>query len=901
VDAVHRARARVVEEERETAEPGRGVVDGYGAMPGPIVGWGRMEAMWRATVKGVLARRVRLALTALAVVLGVTFVSGTYVLTDTLKQSFGTLFSQYAAGVDLVVRGQAPFGNGDGSRQRIPEGIVDTVRQVPGIEAADGFLQGYAQFVGKDGKTTIQTAGAPTFGISWSGGDQVGPARIAAGARPVRDGEVAMDVGTARRNGFKVGDRVKVLLDAEAEEFKLVGLFKLGTQGDFGAVSFAAFDPTTAQRVFDAPGVFDAVNVRVAPGTSPAAAKRALERVLNPGGPSIGNAFEITSAAVVADETRAPVDEFLSILNDALLGFAGVGLLVGGFIIFNTFTILVSQRLRELGLLRAMGASGPQVIGSVLAEAAVIGVFASMVGLVLGVALAQALLWLLPGFGFPVPKGDLVVIGRTVFASALVGIGVTMLAAVVPAIRAARTSPIAAISDVRTSAGARPRRSRAILGLLVTAIGCAIGVYGFSADLTINNAVAITFLGGFVIFLGLVIFGPLIARPLSSAIGRPLPAIFGVTGSLARGNAMRNPRRTSATAAALIVGLALVALVAIFADSLKTSVRGAINDVRADFILTAPQFAGFSPKVADRVRDVPGVQRAVAFRWGDVRINGNDETVNGADIKGLEDVINLKLIGGRTRGMPADGILLSEREAEGYKKKVGDPISVVFPAIGPQTLTVSGIYKTRRFSGAFPIDFIVSKRLFDQVFSGTQQDTLLYVKAEPGQAAAVGKRLSRSLAEPFPNIDVQDRAQYLASREGTVDQFLNVFIALLLLSEIIAVLGIVNTLMLSIYERTREVGLLRTVGTTRRQVWAMVCGESVIIAVIGCVLGLLVGLLWGWGVTNALRGQFVDTFSVPVGTLALFLVASVIAGVVAALLPAWHASRLDVLEAIAHE
>lgn len=869
-------------------------------MPSVVAGWGRMGRMWRATVKGVIARKVRLALTALAVVLGVTFVSGTYVLTDTLKQSFGTLFSQYAAGVDLVVRSRAPFGDGDGSRQRLPEGVVDAVRRVARVEAADGFLQGYAQFVEKDGKTTIQTAGAPTFGISWSGGDQVGPARIASGGRPVRDGQVAMDVGTARRNGFKVGDRVKVLLEGEAEEFELVGLFKLGTQGDFGAVSFAAFDPRTAQRVFGAPGVFDAVNVRVQPGTSVATVKRNLERALNPSGPVFGG-YEITSAAVVADETRKPVDEFLTVLNDALLGFAGVGLLVGGFIIFNTFTILVSQRLRELGLLRAMGASGPQVIGSVLAEAAVIGVFASAVGLVLGIGLAQLLLWLLPGFGFPVPQSSLVVIGRTVVASGVVGVGVTMLAAVVPAIRAARTSPIAAISDARSAIDPTRQRWRAVIGVTVMVLGAAIGVYGFSADLTLNNAVAVTFLGGFVIFLGLVVFGPLIARPLSRVIGRPLPSLFGVTGSLARGNAMRNPRRTSATAAALIVGLALVALVAIFADSLKTSVRAALDDVRADYILTAPQFAGFSPEVARRAREVSGVQQAVAFRWGDVRINGNDETVNGADIAGLDDVLNLKLVAGNAATVARGGILISDREAEGYDKKVGDTLTVQFPTVGPQPLRVSGIYATRRFSGAFPIDFIVSRALFEQVFSGNQQDTLVYVKAEPGQAAAVGRRLTRALAAPFPNVEVENRPQYLRSREQTVDQFLNVFIALLLLSEIIAVLGIVNTLMLSIYERTREVGLLRTVGTTRRQIWGMVCGESVIIAVIGCVLGLGVGLVWGWGVTNALRGQFVDTFSIPRDQLALFLVASVIAGLIAALLPAWHASRLDVLEAIAHE
>ncbi len=855
--------------------------------------------MWRATVKGVLARKVRLALTALAVVLGVTFVSGTYVLTDTLKQSFGTLFSQYAAGVDLVVRERAPFGGGEGTRPRLSSGVVGLVRGIPGVAAADGFLQGYAQFVEKDGRTTIQTAGAPTFGISWSGGDQVGPARIAAGRRPTGPGEVAMDVGTARRHGFRVGGVVKVLLTGPAERFRIVGLLKLGTQGDFGAVSFAAFDPNTAQRVFGAEGLFDAVNVRVKPGTSIADAKRVLEQTLNPR--QVPPQYEVTSAAVVADETRKPVDEFLSVLNDALLGFAGVGLLIGGFIIFNTFTILVSQRLRELGLLRAMGASGPQVISSVLIEAAVMGAFASAVGLVLGIALARFLLWWLPGIGFPVPQGSIVVIGRTVLASAVVGIGVTVLAAVVPAIRAARTSPIAAIGDLRPRAGPAPQRSRALVGLLVTAIGAAIGYYGFSADLALNNAVAITFVGGFVIFLGLVVFGPLIARPLSSVIGRPIRSAFGITGALARGNAMRNPKRTSATAAALIVGLALVALVAIFADSLKTSVRSALDDVRADYILTAPQFAGFSPEVARRVSEIPGVQQAVAFRWGDARINGNNETVNGTNIAGLNDVLNLRFVSGGPAGARTGGILISDREAKGYRKRVGDKITIEFPQLGATELPVAGIYKTRRFSGAFPIDFIVAQDRFEEWFGGSQQDTLLYVKARAGQAASVGRALKRDLAAPFPNIDVQDRPGYLRAREQTVDQFLNVFIALLLLSEVIAVLGIVNTLMLSVYERTREVGLLRTVGTTRRQIWGMVCGESVIIAVIGCALGLLMGLLWGWGITNALRGQFVDTFSVPRGQLALFLVASVIAGLVAALLPAWHASRLDVLEAIAHE
>lgn len=850
--------------------------------------------MWRATIKGVLARKVRLALTALAVVLGVTFVSGTYVLTDTLKASFGALFSQYAAGSDLVVRAEAPFGRDGGTRARLPEGLVGTVRATPGVAAADGFLQGYAQFVEKDGKTAIQTGGAPTFGISWSGGDRVGPARIVRGRPPARDGEVAMDAGTARRNGFRVGDRVKVLLTGPARTFAIVGLLGLGRETDFGVVSFAAFDPGTAQQVFGAAGLYDAINVRVADGTSIARVRRVLTRAVGPG-------YDVTSSQALANETRKPVDEFLTVLNDVLLGFAGVGLLVGGFIIFNTFTILVSQRTRELGLLRAMGASGTQVVGSVLAEAGVMGVLASALGVVGGIALASLLLWLLPELGFPVPGGPLAVVGRTIVASGLVGVGVTMLAAVYPAIRAARTPPIAAIGDQRTAVGPAPLVWRGVVGVIVAAAGAALVLWGISGDLATNNAVAIAFLGGFVVFLALVVLGPLVVRPLSSVVGRPLPAVFGVTGTLARGNAMRNPRRTAATAAALVVGLGLVAMVAIFAASLKASVRAALGDVRADYIVTASQFAGFSPEVAQTARGVSGVEAAVSFRFGDAQIAGNTETINGADVAGLASVIDLRFVKGDAAALGRGGLLLSEREARGYRREVGDTLTISFPRTGSQRLPVVGIYRTRRFSGAFPIDFIVSRELFSQAFGGTPQDTLLYVKAAPGEAGAVGRRLRHALASPFPNVTVKTRAEYLAAREATIGRFLNVFYALLLLSELIAVLGIVNTLMLSVHERTRELGLLRTVGTTRRQVWAMICGESVIIAVIGCGLGLLIGLLWGWAVTTALRGQFVDRLSVPPGQLGWFVVASVIAGFVAALLPAWHAARLDVLEAIAQE
>ena len=850
--------------------------------------------MWRATISGILARKVRLLLTALAVVLGVTFVSGTYVLTDTLHASLSEVFQQYATGSDLVVAAKQQVGDRTTQRQRIPSGLAAEVARVPGVQAATPFLLGDAKLIEKNGKDAIQPLGAVTLGISWAGGDSVGPARVVAGRRPVRDGEVAIDAGTAKRYGFSVGDRVRVLLTGAAEPFRIVGFVALGDRQDLGFATVAAFDPQTAERGFAAEGLADFVFVRAEPGVNVRALQRSIKQ-------EVGGTLAVERSSDFAAQLQQQVDEFLSILNDLLLGFAGIGLLVGGFIIFNTFTILIAQRTRELGLLRAMGASGTQVVGSVLLEAFVMGLLASVVGFVAGIGLGKVLLWALPGFGVPVPSRTLVVLPRTVQACAVVGVGVTMLAAIVPAIRAARTPPIAAIGDLRVTSRLRSAIGRAVIGVLVTGAGAAIGAYGLWGPRPLDQSVAIAFLGGFVIFIGLVVLGPLCVRSLAAVIGRPLPTLFGITGALARGNAMRNPRRTTVTAAALVVGLALVALVAIFGASLKASVGTALADVKADVIITAPGYAGFSTEVRDRAIRTPGVADAVGFRWGQAAVQGNEETVNGVTPTGFNRVIDFRWQGRTPHRIERDEVFVSTIEAESYGLSVGGPVVIEFPRLGPTRLRVAGIYETRRFSGAFPIDFLVANELYDVAFGGAPQDTLLYVKAAPGRTAEVVTALQRELRKPFPNVDVQTRAEYGDSRRSFLDQFLNIFVALLLLSELIAVLGIVNTLMLSVYERTRELGLLRTVGTTRRQVWGMVSGESVIIAVLGCVVGIGVGLLWGWGVMTVLQSRFTDELVIPVGQLGWFVLASVGAGFVAALLPAWHASRLDVLEAIAHE
>jgi putative ABC transport system permease protein len=513
------------------------------------------------------------------------------------------------------------------------------------------------------------------------------------------------------------------------------------------------------------------------------------------------------------------------------------------------------------------------------------------------------LLWALPGFGVPVPDRALVLISRTAIASAVVGIGVTLVAAVVPAIRAARTPPIAAIGDLRTVSRLRSTIGRLVSGVVVGAIGIGLGAYGLLGPQPVENAVAITFVGGFVIFVAIVVLGPLGARPLAAVVGRPLPTVFGVTGTLARGNAMRNPRRTTVTAAALVVGLALVALVSIFGASLKASTRTALENVKADVIITAPGYAGFSTDIRNFALASPGVQNAIAFRWGQAAVDGNEETVNGMIGDNFDDLIDFKFQGSAPAPTTVgDGeVLVSATQAKQYALKVGDPLVIRFPRLGPTQLRVAAVYDTNRFSGAFPIDFLVNESLYSVAFGGAPQDTLLYVQARPGQADTVARELRREFRTPYPNVDVQTHAQYSASRQSFLDQFLNIFVALLLLSELIAVLGIVNTLMLSVHERTRELGLLRTVGTTRRQVWGMISGESIIIAIIGCVIGIGVGILWGWGVMRVLRDQFGQQLVLPVGQLGWFVAASVIAGFLAAVLPAWHASRLDVLDAIAQE
>ena len=851
--------------------------------------------MGKATIKGILARKLRLALTTLAVLLGVAFVSGTYVLTDTMERSFDLIFRRTVTDVDLVVRARDPYTGGGSQRTRIPDTTLDGVRAVDGVATADGTTFGYAQFVDRSGDS-IQNGLAPTIGLSWPE-SEAGPLELADDgiSRPPRDDrEVLVDEGTASDHGLAVGDRVRVLLQGPAEQFTIVGLFGLKGQADLGGVTAAAFDLPTSERVLASPGALDAIYVTTDPGVSAGTASRDLSAALGP-------RFEIVPAAQLAEERAEPVRQGVGNLRMALVGFAAVGLVVGSFIIFNTFAILIAQRTRELGLLRALGASRAQVLGSVVLEAVIVGVVAAGLGLAAGIGLARVLLRAV-GFssiGLGAPEANPVVLGRTVVAAVLVGVVVTVASALIPAVRAARTSPVAAINEL-PHGGSAPLRRRALVGVLITIAGVGALVLGFRVDATqLAQRVQVVAVGALLAFFGVVMLVAALARSMARVIGWFLSRR--VTGRLAQGNAMRNPRRTAATSAALVVGLSLVCLVAIVSASVKASIRTGVQEgVRADYILSAQGLTGFSPQVSERVASLPAVEATTGLRLGRVRIGERQQLLVAVDPAALRRVLDLDITAGDAQGLTTGGILVSRDEAEHYGVGPGDRLPLIYPLSGPVEVPVAGVYDRKQFTGGYPVPLgVVSIASEEQNFGGVQQDTLVYVKARPGESAPARRQIDDAIGDAFPNVEIDSRTEFQDMQEGTVDQFVAGLVALLVLSEIIAVLGIINTLLLSVYERTRELGLLRVVGMSRIQVRRMVRGESIIIAVIGCLFGLGLGIFWGWAFTTALREQGLDQFDVPPLQVAVFLVFSVIAGVVAAWLPAWRASRLDVLEAIA--
>jgi len=843
----------------------------------------------KATLKGLLAHKLRLALTILAVVSGVAFVAGTYVLTDTIDRTFDTLFDEVQAGVDVTVRAASGFGAdaraGD-AREPLPEALVTTVGTVDGVAAAEGGVGSTAQLVDPQGDL-VTTTGAPSLGFSWTETPELSPLRLVEGRAPEAPGEVLVDAGTAADAGLDLGDEVGVLTVSAPERFRVVGVARFGEADNLAGARLAVFDLATAQRLFDKEGVVDQIDVAAAPGVTPVELRNRLAEVLPPG-------VEAVLGDEVAAESAQAVKDELGFLGTALLVFAGVSLFVGAFLIFNTFTILVAQRTRELALLRALGASQGQVRGAVVAEAVVVGLVASALGLGLGIGVAAGLKALLGAFGLSLPATGLVVGGRTVAAAFLVGTVVTLVAALAPARRAARISPMAALRAPEGDDGALLRAPTVIGALVVLAGGVAALLTGLLGD----GGLGLTGVGVGLTFIGVAVLSPLVAGPQARVIGAPFARFRGLPGRLGRENAHRNPRRTAATAAALMIGLGLVAAVSVLAASLKASATAIFDrSLTADFVVTTDAFfPNLSPVVAERLAGLEELSAVTGVQVGELRWRGQRRPVSAAEPAAVGQVLSVDLDAGSLEDLTAGTVLVATDFAEANGLAVGDTLDVTFARTGAQPLRIVGTYADNELLSSF----LVATETYEANFT-ERLDLLVLARTAPGVEPAAARAAIAGALEAFPNVDVENQAEIRASQAEQVDQVLGLVTALLGLAIVIALLGIVNTLALSVLERTRELGLLRAVGMSRRQVRSMVRVESIIIAVFGAVLGLAVGTFFGWALVSALGDDGVTELRVPVGQLLTYVVLAALAGVVAAVGPARRAARLDVLAAIAHE
>lgn len=849
--------------------------------------------MLRATLKSLLARKLRLLLSGLAVVLGVMFVSGAFVLTDTLGRSFDAVFADAYAEVDVSVEAKPKIDvsttEGMPLSTPMPASVLDRIKAVPGVADAEGVVAADgARMIGSNGKV-VTSFGPPQLGQNWLGESDL--VEIREGRAPQADDEIVINTALAEAGKVKVGDRVGVLTLAPKKEFTLVGVFGYsGGRDSIGGANEVYFTtPVAQQLMLGKPDVFSNVSVQAADGTTPAALRDELARTL-------GADYQVKTGEQLAADASAGLKEGLSFFNKILLGFAAVALLVGTFLILNTFSIIVAQRTRELALMRAIGASGKQVIGSVVLEALAVGLIASVLGLAAGIGVGALLAYL-----FGQLAGGLTLAGLGVPASAVIGafaVGmlITVIAALLPAVRASRIPPIAAMQDVSTPD--RPLTKVTIGGAVVTGIGAVLlflGLGGHAGDSTLA-----TILGGVLFaFIGVALLTPIISRPVVSLLG----AIFSwsVPGKLGRLNSGRNPRRTAITAAALMVGIALVTGVTVILDSAKGSIGALAEDtIKAELVISGassgPRPASFDPAVLEKAAAIPGVQM-VDGEYGDMAVVGGERTwvAVSSNVAALQQIFGAKATAGDISKLAPDQMLVSSDTAKARNLSVGSTVPVQLSRGDARTYTVSGIYESSQLTNPVTLppqaaaDFAIPQPIqgFLQLAPGTSVD-------------AVQPQVERLLADS-PEVSVADRAAFIEQQTGQLDSLLQMIQILLALAIVIAVLGIINTLALSVLERTRELGLLRAIGLRRAQTMRMITVEAVVISIFGALLGVVVGTGLGAAVVEALKDEGITDLVLPWGQMVTFLILAAIIGVVAAVLPAIRAARINVLGAIAHD
>jgi putative ABC transport system permease protein len=852
----------------------------------------------RVALRGVTERKLRAALTASAIVLGVAFVSGTYILTDTIRAAFSSVFTQAYRSADAVVTSKSAIGTNTytGAGPETPSlsaSLLTRLQALPQVALATGGISDQAQLVGHDGKV-ISRAGAPGLAFSHTAANaRFSPLVLASGNWPSGADQVDIDAGTAGKSHFGVGQAIGVIARGPVQRFKIAGTVKFAGATSIGGATMAIFTMPTAQQLFHKQGGYDQINVERRPNVSDAALLGAIRPLLPPYG-------QVRTGQAQAQQTTRDTSAVLDIIEDFLLAFGGVALFVGSFVIANVLSITVAERTRELATLRTLGATRRQLLRSVLLEALVIGTLASVVGLLLGLGLAQGLNQLFVSFGIDLPQTATVFKTRTVAVSLLVGIVITMLAALRPALRSIRVPPIAAI---REGAVLPPSRfagfgthaaiatisaavALMLVGLLASGLSTAMRLLGMG-------------LGAVVLFLGVAMLAPTLVPPLVSVLGQPASRFGGVAGKLARGNAARNPARTASTASTLMIGLALVTMVGVLAAGLRARFESALNQVfAANYAITATDnFSPISPASENAIRHVPGVEAVSGVRAARAKAAGSMINLTGVEPQASQ-VISIRWEAGSAHapaGLGVTGALVTKDYASAKRLHVGSPISIETPSGTYIRQTLIAI--TNPPKGASPYgDVAISAARFDSVYPNPQNLYVL-IKMHGGVTAANTRTLGAAL-NGYPDAKLQTKAQLTANQEQALNTLLNLLYVLLSLSIVVSLLGIVNTLVLTVFERTRELGMLRAVGMSRRQVRRMIRNESVITALLGAAFGIPLGVVFALMVGATIKYA---AFTLPVGTLAVYLVAAIVIGIVAAILPARRAGRLNVLQALQYE
>jgi putative ABC transport system permease protein len=843
--------------------------------------------MLRVTLKGVRGHLLRFLLTALAVTLGVSLVAGTYVLTDSIQKTFDDLIGAGSNGVDVQVRGsggETAAIDGTTIRTPLPLTLQDQIKGVDGVTRAVPDYFGVALVVGKDG-TAVRSGGAPTLGFAFFPDD---PAlTVVQGRGPQNANEVGLESSTLKLSGLKVGDRTQALIGQTPREVTITGEVKF--DAGLAGATITVIDEDSAAEAWAPDGNVQSFTVTGSPGLSQEELRDRVSAVL----PAEAEAI---TGAQFQEETKDEVGEALGFISTFLLVFAGFALFVGAFIIANTFSMLVAQRTRELALLRAVGASRGQILRVVLGEAAVIGVVGAVVGLGVGLGLAAALQALFGSFGLDI-SGGLPVLPRTVIVSLLVGVVVTVVSAVLPAFRAARIAPgVALRDDVVAPAGGVLRRG--IIGGLMAAIGAAIVIPAVNAD---DVEWLLVLLGAVLVLIGVIVAAPAATRPVVRAVAFPFTLFGGAVSRMSRENALRNPRRTAATATALMIGLSLMAGVSVIASSMRASVSDLVErQLTADYVLNGGGAAQFPPSVATAVGELPDVASVAQIGVVNVKVGDSTEYAIATTAQGIQDNVKTELVSGDLGSLDSGQVVVSESAAKDNGWSTGSTFDAGLGSLTDEKLTVGAVMVDNQVLNNPAI--IVPRDLYERAVPPAQQgDFLMYVKAAPGAGVGARRTQLTEVVKPFIVVSVQDGSEFTASQADQVNQILYVMYALLALTVIIAVLGIINTMALSVFERTREIGLLRAVGLSRRQLRRMITLESVQTSVFGAVLGAVLGLAIGVVVQRGLVSQGLEELSIPWVQIVLVVVLAALAGVFAAVLPSWRAARLDVLRAISTE